>query len=578
VGSPVGPRLPQLAPGEHRGTAFAISSTHALTAAHCVGDPRTRIVDRGEFRVALRGATRPVVVDRIDFDVDSALLRIDGTDTFSSHLEVLRHDPRCLTWSAHTHPVAHEEGLRLTGHVDDVDGRVGTERAIQLRCDQGGQGALQGSSGAAVCTGDWVFGIVRYGPPDLGQRVIFASPITEIIARLRLDEILPAGPVVYTVDAGAAAEAAIRTPALAADPPAWLTALAKVVDLGSMLTGDELRALRGEASRGAVRGPLLDALREIAQRLLRDRRHAAAGAASVEALLAACTARFDATRGVIRPVVVSHDRTAAEVCRRAVGLDLAALIERHRAVLAEASIPVVRAASTVEIDPEARIEPAGLAALAGHARSMAAELAAAQLQHFGDESRITAGDLLPIPGALVLREVIVPLPTDRACSILVRPCRAGAGRAVALTCPAGHPRSAVIALPEFLAGEAVRWEVVTRDARGKPRRVAAGWIQVAGAGDPRRIAAVLAERSRAERIDELAGAGLWNEVVLELWPRLDDPDVTTDQLELLRQILRNAYDWLRRDIPGWQRLDTCGHALTAVEHRLFSARDQGKAS
>jgi hypothetical protein len=61
--------------------------------------------------------------------------------------------------------------------------------ALQLACDQGGLGALNGASGAPVIFEDGkVGGVIRYGV--LKQRVVFATPIASVLALLPKDAII----------------------------------------------------------------------------------------------------------------------------------------------------------------------------------------------------------------------------------------------------------------------------------------------------------------------------------------------------------------------------------------------------
>jgi hypothetical protein len=94
-----------------------------------------------------------------------------------------------LAWSADGFPAGHAEGMRLTGSLTDFRGRVGKARAMQLLCDQGGQGFLMGASGAAVCCGGIAIGLIRYG--TLQQRVIFATALEDLVEEFPELQLLP---------------------------------------------------------------------------------------------------------------------------------------------------------------------------------------------------------------------------------------------------------------------------------------------------------------------------------------------------------------------------------------------------
>lgn len=559
------------------GTGFAISKIHVLTAAHCVGDRVIRQLGQGPFYLELRDRRVGLVVDDADFDLDAALLRTDGHEELPYHLDVLCSEARCVQWSGFGYPSANGDGLRLTGCVDDDDGRIGSVHALQLRCDQGGFDDLQGSSGAPVCAGDRVFGLIRHGPPCLRQRVIFATPISSIVARFALGALLPPAPIVHAFDGSAWSHpdaTTIPTVAIAPDEPAWLATLRELIDLDSVLEPRELAALR-DGNDGLMRRALLAALREVGIRLVADRAHAehrstAVTNDSVDTLLAACTRRYHVARGVIRPVIVCHERSVAKICGRAVALDLALLLERHRAYLAEASIAIIRAPIEIEIDPRVRITATGVDLLAAHVQTMSLELAAMQYTHLGDEPSIAVDDLLPVPGSVVAGELTLPIERHQECSIAIGPRHMARRELATLRCPAGAASVATVMLPEESAGLALSWKVTRRDARGWGRQVSAGWQRTTTAGARNDIRRELADSSRAERCTRLASAGLWNEVVLDLWPRLDDPEISTDELEILHQILRYAHDWTRRAIPEWRRTDVYGDAVSAVARRIFT--------
>jgi hypothetical protein len=558
------------------GTGFAISKIHVLTAAHCVGDRVIRQLGRGPFYLELRDRRVGLVVDDVDFDLDAALLHTDGHEELPYHLDVLRSEVHCLTWSAFGYPKANVDGLRLTGHVDDHDGRIGSVHALQLRCDQGGVDNLAGSSGAPVCTGDRVFGLIRQGPPCLRQKVIFAAPISSIVARFALGAVLPPAPIVRAFEGSAWGRFDTTTPTVTIDPdePPWLATLRELIDLDSVLEPRELAALR-DGNDGLTRRALLAALREVGIQLVTDRAHAAHRSTavandSIYTLLAACTRRYHVARGVIRPVIACHERSVAEICGRAVALHLALLLERHRAYLAEASIAILRAPIEIEIDPRVRITATGVDRLAAHAQTKLFELAEMQYTHLGDEPSIAVDDLLPVPGSVVAGELTLPIERHQECSIAIGPRHMARRELATLRCPAGAASVATVRLPDESAGLALSWKVTRRDARGWGRQVSAGWQRTSTVGARNDIRRELADSSRAERCTRLASAGLWNEVVLDLWPRLDDPEISTDELEILYQILRYAHDWTRRAIPEWRRTDVYGDAVSAVARRIFT--------
>jgi hypothetical protein len=197
------------------GTAWLCASELALTAAHCVearqvppapdvglGKPMAPSDLTLEFPWERDNVVKVVEVVGFDRGIDAALLRLEaGRVPLGVEPLTIAALPTGLTekdgtrWSAYGFPRAHGEGLTLTGSITDPDGKVGRFPAIQLLCEQGGLGELNGSSGSAVRYGDRAVGLIRYG--TLAQRVIFAVPIDAIAAafpqlRLQLGNIPPA--------------------------------------------------------------------------------------------------------------------------------------------------------------------------------------------------------------------------------------------------------------------------------------------------------------------------------------------------------------------------------------------------
>jgi hypothetical protein len=177
---------------DYFGTAWLCSRNYALTAAHCVGDRLKRKLRKGSLRLAFDwGEVKTLGVKRVDFDIDAALLgvpadEIPGTLSFTDFGVLpgtfpLPQGPDALWWSAFGFPRAHPNGMVINGVIDSTDGGVKVNHAMQLTCEQGGFGALNGISGAAIIHNEVIVGLVRYGPPVLKQKVIYAAPMSVIV-------------------------------------------------------------------------------------------------------------------------------------------------------------------------------------------------------------------------------------------------------------------------------------------------------------------------------------------------------------------------------------------------------------
>jgi hypothetical protein len=197
----------------YSGTAWICSDRYVLTAAHCVVDLKNPEVYMGPFRLLF--PWKEIVSDEIvwlDPVLDVALLGIDpnAVAEIADEIKQLRSNPKPgkqanenKEWSAYGFPFANQTGLTIDGTISDYFAKI-TERstpAIQLLCNQGGflanydsEGqpvdagtskitALTGASGGAVVHDGEIIGIVRSGPPKLGNKVVFATPLDVIAER-----------------------------------------------------------------------------------------------------------------------------------------------------------------------------------------------------------------------------------------------------------------------------------------------------------------------------------------------------------------------------------------------------------
>jgi hypothetical protein len=176
-----------LADGAHAGTAWLITAKHALTAAHCIGDRVTQATAEAAFSIEFRdGVTMGCRVARIDWKLDVALLELEGearqTPVPIGDAPPPSTEPGIVAWRSFGYPVAHPEGMTLSGTVTSLTGMVDGAPAIELECKQGGAGNLEGASGSPVRRGRIAFGLIRFGPPALQQRVVHAISLALVAA------------------------------------------------------------------------------------------------------------------------------------------------------------------------------------------------------------------------------------------------------------------------------------------------------------------------------------------------------------------------------------------------------------
>jgi hypothetical protein len=85
-----------------------------------------------------------------------------------------------LLWSGYGFPEVHPTGLGLHGAITMINGNVEDVPAIQLQCEEGGLGRLEGISGSPVCVAGSIVGVIRFGPPGLYQKVQHATSIVDV--------------------------------------------------------------------------------------------------------------------------------------------------------------------------------------------------------------------------------------------------------------------------------------------------------------------------------------------------------------------------------------------------------------
>ncbi len=174
------------------GTAWRVAPGKALTAAHCVGDLRRRALGAGALSLRFADGVREATVEDVAWDLDVALLRVEGEGA-GAVPRLTGGAARGDVWQAKGYAKAHVVGMMAHGTVTDAGAVMPVEGAtvpaLQLHCEEGGHGALEGLSGAPVWGARGVIGLVRYGPPDLKQTVVMATRWEDIAARFRCWEV-----------------------------------------------------------------------------------------------------------------------------------------------------------------------------------------------------------------------------------------------------------------------------------------------------------------------------------------------------------------------------------------------------
>jgi hypothetical protein len=198
---------------QYAGTAWLCSRQYVLTAAHCVIDRENPQKELGPFRLVFPWGELECETQWWNFESDAALLRVTSgqiekmpiqIDDVLSWLEApesLEENDRA--WSAYGFPAAKPGGMIIDGKINLINGNiygaVENYPAIQLTCDQVGfvsrkiinprtgepqeVSILGGVSGSAVMYQGRILGLVRWGPPEFGQKVIYATSLSSIASQ-----------------------------------------------------------------------------------------------------------------------------------------------------------------------------------------------------------------------------------------------------------------------------------------------------------------------------------------------------------------------------------------------------------
>ena len=175
-----------------RGTAFLVTPSAALTAFHVVADRAASTVELfGDIELEFPNARIKASLDPTlwDKEQDWALLRCERSPEASPLLVGALAMPGAR-WHSYGFPDARpDEGMVLTGTVEDHRARLGGAPALQLFSRQAaaGRGApVRGLSGAPVLVGSQVVGHMRYALMRESETVagtLFACPLTAVAER-----------------------------------------------------------------------------------------------------------------------------------------------------------------------------------------------------------------------------------------------------------------------------------------------------------------------------------------------------------------------------------------------------------
>ncbi|WP_081476010.1 trypsin-like peptidase domain-containing protein [Micromonospora maris] len=179
------------------GSAFAVSSTTALTAFHCVGDREIGAVRHERVSIWFRGRfVGACVVDSMP-DIDVAVLELEkGLPEDLEPLQLISEVSVQAKFTSIGWPRSRDFGEHwraISGHIVDTNSKIfNNAPALQLYCVEAATLSLHGYSGAPVLVGDGrqaAAGVIRWNPqrpdaPDLAAGgTVYATPISAILMR-----------------------------------------------------------------------------------------------------------------------------------------------------------------------------------------------------------------------------------------------------------------------------------------------------------------------------------------------------------------------------------------------------------
>lgn len=181
------------------GSAWFLNDNLIITTAHSIENDcpaESLALLFGDAKIKIKE-----IVEKND-NLDFAILEVENK---SSEIEILTYIKRpsqtnknkVIRWYSHGYPGLliedFESGISIGGEVREFDIQFKKSSVIQLNCIDSAnytdfeEASLGGMSGAPVFIPEQtnkVIGIIRYAPPELGERVLIATPMDLIVHHL----------------------------------------------------------------------------------------------------------------------------------------------------------------------------------------------------------------------------------------------------------------------------------------------------------------------------------------------------------------------------------------------------------
>ena len=173
--------------------------------------------------------------------------------------------------------------------------------------------------------------------------------------------------------------------------------------------------------------------------------------------------------------------------------------------------------------------------------------------HLGDEAAITAEDLVPLPDSAVSGPTVFRTDPGRDYQLLLWAVEGQDAESERIyEAPAGSGGRIVVDPSTLPTGVKYLWELRQDDDTGDFPRVAAGSLRTLSDGEQALFHLSDAGPSARATWIEL---GLWNNLLLDLWPRLEEKATTLSDRMLALRIVQAAYDWVREFTPNLASVD-----------------------
>jgi len=196
------------------------------------------------------------------------------------------------------------------------------------------------------------------------------------------------------------------------------------------------------------------------------------------------------------------------------------------------------------------------------------------LEHLGDEEPIALEDLVPLPHSAIAGPTAIRLdPSDDHALLLRNMDRPDDPQPGPREIPAGADSQVVVDPAELEPGTRYGWKLQRSYGIGEPATIASGIVQTLSPKEAQLLELIGPRDGEGLDRNVQIELGLWNDVLSDLWPRLEAGTATLQETALSYRILLKAYDWVRNHDPASPRVDLYREAGCRA-HKLLLSRGE----